>query len=120
MVQLDREMSPYKEAEAVRCFAGFSEAMQGRKFDFIFIDAPLGGDMKLYSRIDVLKLLPECLHDDFIIMMDDSERTGEINTLREMKNILSESGITFTSGEYRGAKKCTVICSESLSFITSM
>ncbi|WP_458400198.1 glycosyltransferase [Mailhella sp.] len=120
MVQLDREMTPYKEADAVRCFAGFSEAMQGRKFDFIFIDAPLGGDMKLYSRIDVLKLLPECLHDDFIIMMDDSERTGESNTLREMKNILSEYGITFTSGEYRGAKKCTVICSEPLSFITSM
>ena len=67
IVKLDREMIPFREAEAVRVFRGFEEQFKGQKFDFISIDAPLGGDMKQYARIDVLKMLPNCLADSFIV-----------------------------------------------------
>lgn len=120
IIKLDREMIPFKEAEAVRVFKGFEEQFGGRKFDFISIDAPLGGDMKQYARIDVLKLLPGCLADRFIIMIDDTERSGETNTVNAMKEQLKQSGIVFAVGRYSGDKDCTVICSENLKFVCSM
>jgi hypothetical protein len=120
IIKLDREMIPYKEAEAVRVFKGFEEQFKNKKFEFISIDAPLGGDMKQYARIDVLRLLPACLADDFIIMMDDTERSGESNTVKEMKECLKNNGIAYSVGKYSGKKDCMVICSESLKFICSM
>lgn len=48
------EMVAYKEVAAVRVFSDFKEHFVGQKFDFISIDAPFGGDMKQYARIDVL------------------------------------------------------------------
>ena len=120
IIKLDREMIPFKEAEAVRVFKGFEEQFSGRKFDFISIDAPFGGDMKQYARIDVLKMLPGCLADSFIIMIDDTERPGETNTVNAMKEQLKQSGITFAVGRYSGNKDCTVICSNDLKFVCSM
>ena len=113
-------MIPFKEAEAVRVFKGFEEQFGGKKFDFISIDAPLGVDMKQYARIDVLKMLPGCLADSFIIMIDDTERSGETNTVNAMKEQLEQSGISFAVGRYSGDKDCTVICSENLKFVCSM
>lgn len=120
IIKLDREMIHFKEAKTVRIFKGFEEQFGGKKFDFISIDAPLGGDMKEYSRIDVLKLLPGCLADSFIIMIDDTERSGETNTVNAMIEQLEQSGIAFAVGRYSGDKDCTVICSENLKFVCSM
>lgn len=120
IVQLDREMAPYKEAEAVRVFKGFREMFAGQTFDFISIDAPLGGDMKQYARIDVLGLLPECLSEDFVIMIDDYERSGETHTLAEMERRLNECGIPYKRGRYSGKKDCALISAEHMGFLTTM
>lgn len=120
MVQLDREMVPYKEAEEVRVFKGFSNTFGGQRFDFISIDAPLGADMKQYARIDVLQMLPHCLSENFVIMIDDTERSGETHTAAEMEARLAECGVAFRSGRYSGKKDCTLICAEHLGFLTSM
>lgn len=120
IVQLEREMVAYKEAAAVRVFSDFKEHFVGQKFDFISIDAPLGGDMKQYARIDVLTMLPECLSDDFVIMIDDCERVGEMNTLAEMERVLQENGIKYKCGRYSGKKDCVLICAAHLGFLASM
>ena len=120
IIKLDCEMIPFKEAEAVRVFKGFEEQFNGRKFDFISIDAPVGYDMTQYARIDVLKMLPGCLADRFIIMIDDTERTGETNMVNAIKEQLKQSGIAFAVGRYSGKKDCTVICSNNLRFVCSM
>lgn len=120
IVQLNREMIPYKEAEAVRVFKGFKEKFQGKKFDFISIDAPFGGDMKQYSRIDVLKIMPECLTDNFIIMIDDTNRSGETRTLNEMEQCLKKNQIDYKRGRYNGDKNCEIICTAKMAFLCSM
>ena len=120
IVQLEREMVPYKEAPNVRVFKGFQDALQGMKFDFIFVDAPLGSDMKEYSRIDVLSLLPQCLARNFAILMDDAERTGEKHTLEEIKNILQRHGINFKQGRYAGKSDCSILCSTEQAFLSSL
>lgn len=120
IIQLDREMVPYKEAEAVRVFKNFKEIFQGQKFDFICIDAPLGSDMKLYSRIDVLGILPDCLMESFIITLDDSERVGETHTLSEIELKLSEYKVSYKKGKYSGKKDTSIIAALDYQFLCSM
>ena len=120
LIQLNREFVPYKEAEKVRVFKDFSQTFKGQKFDFISIDAPLGGDMKEYARIDVLQMIPACLAEDFIIMIDDCERSGEKRTVMEMERVLQENQILYRKGKYSGKKDCIVIAANALKFVCSM
>lgn len=120
IVKLEREMVPYKEAEKVRAFKRFKEIFEGKKFEFISIDAPFGGDMKQYSRIDVLRMMPDCLSKDYVIMIDDTNRSGEINTLKEMEQCLVRNNFAYKRGLYHGEKSCAILCSEHLGFFSSM
>ena len=120
IVRLDRTFVPYKEAEAVRVFSGFQERFAGKRFDFILIDAPLGGDMKQYARIDILGLLPECLSESFTILFDDTHRPGEANTVKEICALLDAAGIRYEKGTYNGEKTCTVICSADRAFLCTL
>ena len=76
--------------------------------------------MKLYARIDVLKLLPHCLSTDFVIMIDDCERSGETHTVAEMEACLKGADIPYKSGRYSGKKDCVLISAEHMGFLTSM
>ena len=120
IVQREWTMEPFRDVDAVRVFSGFQERFQSEHFDLISIDAPLGGDMKEYARIDVLKLLPDCLGENFVIMIDDSQRSGEINTIKEMENRLNACQIKYCIGRYKGDNECTLICAASESFLITM
>ena len=120
IVQLDRTFVPYKEAESVRVFDGFKERFSGKRFDFILIDAPLGSDMKQYARIDILSLLPECLSESFTILFDDTGRSGETNTIKEICCALDAAEIKYVKGNYSGEKTCTVICSADNAFLCTL
>lgn len=91
----------------VRCFSGFEQRLQDQKFDYISIDAPLGSE--LYSRIDILQILPQCLAESWIIMMDDVGRIGERNTLEKIRNVLEEHKIRYVEQQYSGADKSFVV-----------
>lgn len=120
VVMLEREMAPYKEAEAVRVFKGFQETFHGQKFDFISVDAPLGGDMKQYARIDVLNLIPDGLGENFVIMVDDCNRIGETNTVKEIQQRLADYQIGHQTGWYQGEKISVLICPVRMGFLCSM
>lgn len=120
VIQLQREFVPYKDAHQVRVFKGFKEKFQNETFDFISIDAPLGGDMKQYARIDVLQMMPQILATDFIIMIDDCNRPGEQHTVRKMEEILQKNKISYSKGIYSGDKDCVVLAAESRKFVCSM
>lgn len=120
IIRLDREFITYKDAEKVRAFKGFQEKFKGQQFDFISIDAPLGADMKQYSRIDVLNMMPEILFPDFILMIDDYNRHGEQNTVKEMEKVLTEHQIEYAQGKYSGEKDCFVLAAKKYKFVCSM
>ncbi len=65
-------------------------------------------------------MLQDCLADEFVIMIDDTERSGEKNTVAEMTGVLKQNGIAYGIGKYSGVKDCTVISSANLKFICSM
>ena len=118
IVQLDKENVQYKDAKDVCAFACFADTFANQKFDFICVDAPFGSEG--YSRIDVLKLLPDCLTEDFIILFDDTNRGGEMHTLEEIATVLKKAGIAHHLGHYAGDKMTSVICSASRKFFASM
>lgn len=120
ILQLDYEMSRYQDAEAVRTFKNFEKALEAKQFDFIFIDAPLGGDMKQFARIDVLKCMPDCLADSFVIMLDDCERVGEKRTIEAMENVLKENGIEFKRSFYSGIKTTGIWVTSDKKYLSSL
>jgi hypothetical protein len=111
---------PYGDAEAVRVYSGFKQALDSQRFSLISIDGPLGGDMPEYARIDVLGLMPDCLEASFVIMLDDCERDGESHTMAAMQNSLSDAGIEFRSCIYSGDKDLGLLCSTDLAFLCSL
>lgn len=116
----EHEMVAYKDADEVRVYKDFAEKLKGMQFDFIIIDAPKSGDMKRFARIDVLRMMPECLSENFVILMDDYNRACEIRTVRQMENVLKENGIPYKRGKYSGLKDCAILCAESLQFLATL
>lgn len=102
----------------VNMYEGFKEKLEGEKFDLIFIDAPWGSEE--YSRIDVANILPDCLEDRFMIIVDDCNRIGELRSLRLMQDILNENGISYRQGIYEGEKATVCLVSSDLEFMCSM
>lgn len=119
-VNLDTIVDKYLEDEDVIMYQGFEERFRGQRFDFICIDAPLGGKAVKYARIDILKILPECLESDFVLLFDDTERIGETNTINLLQKTLKENGIKYVMKRYDGRKSSTIITTKKYSFLTSL
>jgi spermidine synthase len=120
LVRCNLMFSDYGGFSGVRQYEGFFEKFSNKKFDLILIDGPLGGDMPHLARIDVLKLLPECLEKSFVIMMDDCNRKGEMNTFTKMQKKLEDEKVQHKTGKYKGAKELWLICSEDLEFLCTL
>ena len=97
---------------------GFEEALKSERFDLICIDGPYGkGDL---ARMDVISILPYCLNNRFIIILDDYNRPGETNTMRIMEQILSVNGIECCKGSYRGENETGLLVSADMEFVLTM
>lgn len=101
-------------------YSDFDKKLIGKKFDFISIDAPFGGKENKYARIDTLRIIPDCLKDDFVIMIDDYNRSGEKEMVKELCKILDENDISYSRGIYSGAKDTLIIVSPQYSFLCTM
>ena len=102
----------------VNMYKDFAKCLTGKVFDLIFIDGPFGSDV--VSRIDIIDLLPECLNDSFILILDDAERYGEQNTLKMITNQLNENDIKYARSYYSGEKSSAIITSGNLHFYCTM
>ena len=120
IIKLNLSKSDYLGDSDVTVYEEFEQTFSDKKFDLISVDAPFGGDAYLYSRVDILKLLPKCLKKNFVILVDDFNRKGEKNTVIVMEEILSEHDIKFFTGKYQGNKETYIIASEELGFLCSM
>lgn len=117
---LECEMVPYHNADEVRVYKGFKEAVGGNTYDIICIDAPSAEGMDKYSRIDVLSILPDGLNDQFVILLDDCNRIGEGNTAEEISNVLTTCGVDFAVGKYQGEKLFYIWVSRDLEFLCTL
>lgn len=104
---------------SVRRYEGFSAVVGSELYDLIVIDGPYGYGQDL-ARIDVLDILPECLSERFVIMLDDANRPGEQATSRLIVEMLDRAGIAHATGTYRGQKDIWIAVSADLAFLTTL
>lgn len=101
-------------------YIGFKEQLERKKFDLIVIDGPYGYRSPDYSRVDILDLLPGVLEEEFVIMMDDCDRKGELQTCELIAFMLEEAGIEYYMQTYSGEKDMIIIVSKKLKFLCYM
>lgn len=90
----------------------------GTRYSVISVDGPWGSEV--VSRRDIVDFLPNCLEDEFVIVIDDTDREGERHTVREIVQKLSSDGIETCIGKYKGTTDCTIITSSGYGFLCSM
>ena len=88
------------------------------KYDLYIIDGPFGSDR--FSRHTIVDLAmnfnPE---DEFIILMDDCDRKGEMDTVNDLIKLLNKKNIKFYTRKYIGLKDQLLIVTEKYKFTTS-
>lgn len=108
----EKETLQYKELSNL--LSGY-----GKQFKLILIDGPFGSSN--YSRHNIVELIENgLLSDSFIILMDDYERSGEKETVEDVRKLLNKEGISFCEGFYSGKKDLLIIVSEDYKFLTSL
>lgn len=109
---IEKEKNGFK----YNCYKNFKKEFKNKKYNLISIDGPIGGGNH-FSRIDILDLIPECLDDTFVIMLDDSEREGEQNMIQLLEEKLRKNGVKYCSGTYEGECDLYICTSEDISFL---
>lgn len=100
-------------------YKNLEKDIKGKKFSVISVDAPIGTD-SAYSRRDILEFIPDILEESFVIVIDDANREGEKNTIKEIEMILKRNHIIYGIHFYTGETDCCVITSEDNIFICSL
>ncbi len=102
----------------INSYKNINEKING-KFDLYIIDGPFGSDR--YSRYDILNFVEKFEeNEEFIIMMDDTNRLGEQDTLKDILINLKKKQINYFTGNYVGNKTLTIIASNKYKFVTSL
>ncbi|TXE05839.1 hypothetical protein ES711_14845 [Gelidibacter salicanalis] len=88
-------------------------------YNLYIIDGPNGSER--YSRYDIIEtILRLGKSDDFIILLDDCNRKGEQDTLKDILKYFKTENIKVHYGTYQGQKTVVVIASAKYQFINSM
>lgn len=110
---IEREIDGYKS----NFYDGFIDNVKG-KFDLYIIDGPFGSTR--YSRYDVVSKVSEFESDDeFIILIDDTQRKGEKDTLATILKILKDKNIEIFTTDYIGNKTNSIIATKKYKFAVS-
>lgn len=109
----------YKNNKTKFQYKDFLDYIPHKKYDFICIDGPFGGDYE--GRCEILKIIEnDLLHKNFVILLDDTERESEQQTLKNIYRLFERRKIAYIVGEYEGMKKTTIIVSPEYSFLTTL
>jgi len=81
-----------------------------RRFDLLLVDGPKG--RRRNSRRGALAFIEESLADEFIIIFDDAERRGELDTITETLKLLDAREIPYSTSMVRSVNSQFVIATE--------
>jgi len=122
-VRLDYAMAEIPGASSpVRVYNGFQKAVEGLglKFDLILVDAPYAGDMKELSRVDILNIVPDGISESYAILVDDTNRSGELRMLDMLVEKLQKSGRSASAAKYSGRNDCHIVVSDDNVYLKSL
>lgn len=121
IVRLDYKMIKMPGVDSpVRKFNGFAKALAGLKFDLILVDAPFAGDMKELARVDILDIMPDGITESYAILVDDTNRKGELRMLDMLLDKFKKCGRTASTAKYSGRNDCHIMVSDDNVYLKSL
>jgi len=114
---MDLEMINYKGTET-RTYSGIDDYCVGNKYDLIVVDGPFGSEH--YSRPQIINLAKDNLARTFCVIIDDTNRIGEKETVSELISVLEDRNVEYCHTTYKSIKSFTVVCSRDLRFLTTL
>jgi hypothetical protein len=94
------------------------EVTKNNLVDLYVVDGPFGSDH--FSRYNIIELIKSrSIEDEFVIIMDDTNRVGEKETLKVIHEIMKNKGFEFYLEDYIGQKSLTVLATKKYRFATS-
>jgi len=115
--QVDKKTVNYNGFETLS-YNGIDEVLGNFKYDLVIVDGPVGSEH--YSRSQIIDVSKNNLCEQFCIFMDDSQRNGEKETIKEICSVLTAKKIEYLTKEYFGEKSHTLICSGDLNFLSTL
>ena len=97
-------------------YKNLAQVTDNIKYNLIIVDGPVGAE-KTLPRSNIIDLIPKNLAQDFIIIFDDAERSGEQNTIAQTKAKLTALGIPFCTQQRKAIKSQLLFMSKSLDFV---
>lgn len=102
----------------VNCYSELVENVQ-RKYDLYVIDGPHGSGR--FSRFNIVELAQNFTKsDEFIILMDDCNRIGELDTFNSLIELFEKKNISISTGSYKGVKELKLISSYKFRYSISL
>ena len=98
-------------------YGNLEKIVEKTKYNLFIIDGPIGSKKK-YPRTNILDLIPTNLADDFIIIFDDVNREGEMNTVTSLLEKLDKNKLKYSYKFKKSTKHQLVIASEAYRFAT--
>lgn len=113
---------PLREKEVkgfpVNSYSGIEDTID-EIFDLYIVDGPFGSPR--FSRYDIFSLAMKLqVNDEFVIILDDYNRQGEVDTANDLVNLFNKKGIKIHTGKFSGIKSQFIIGSEKYKYITSV
>ncbi|KEZ92422.1 hypothetical protein [Nonlabens ulvanivorans] len=100
-------------------YVGFETLGCFGTYEVIIIDGPHG--TKNFSRNDVLQNLEHLIDfNNFTIVFDDTNRSGELQTYKAMLKKLKTLGVKFGTTRYYGSKIVSIIYSDNYKYFESL
>ena len=85
------------------------------------VDGPFGyAPDTVYSRPQIIEIAKNNLEENFVIIIDDYDRTGEKNTTKELFVFFDQENIKYVYQEYGSLKKHLLITTPKQKFLTSL
>lgn len=98
-------------------YGNLEKIIEKTRYNLFIIDGPIGSKKK-YPRTNILDLIPANLADDFIIIFDDVDREGEMNTVTSLLEKLDKNELKYSYKFKKSTKHQLVIASEAYRFAT--
>lgn len=94
-----------RSIEGVSCLA--YDGIEPVSFDLMLVDGPKG--VERYSRFGCVEFIQAGASRDFVIIFDDSDRPGEIQTLAAVERILAANEVVYTRRDFGGRTQHAVL-----------
>ena len=103
----------------VNSYKGIEKYTSDQYYDLYVVDGPFGSDR--YSRYDIVNIARNFKKgQEFIIIFDDMNRSGEKETFKELRAVIEAKNIKVWRGKFAGSKEVQILVTQKYKFLNTI